>query len=248
MNSKLISYNLEFKQFGKEAILIEWPQEISETILLDIRYFVSEIKKNKLQYISDINFVYNSILVMYDSQQINFKTLKSILHNLYLKKKSTNNVSKFVWQIPVCYDEIYGLDLHFLAFEKQCTIEEIIKVHCSTNYLVYGIGFLPGFLYLGGLARELYQPRRVEPRLKVPKGSVGIGGTQTGIYPKNSPGGWQIIGKTPISVFNIKNERPIEIEPGDKIHFFSISMNEFEIIENKCKAGIYEIRKEILDG
>ncbi len=247
MNLKLSSYNLEFKQFGKDAILIEWPKEISEEILLDIRNFVFEIEKQKLQYIIDVNFVYYSLLITYDSGKVEYLDFKNVLNLLYFKRNSISNVTKFVWYIPVCYDEIFGFDLHFLAFEKKCTVKDIVTLHCSTNYVVYGIGFLPGFLYLGGLSEKLHYPRRIQPRLKVPMGSIGIGGTQTGIYPKNSPGGWQIIGKTPITIFNSNNKIPIEIKPGDEIRFLNISLNEFELIEKKCKAGNYELYKEILN-
>jgi inhibitor of KinA len=186
------------------------------------------------------------LLIIYKSSEIKFTDFKNELQSIY----EENNFSadeleknKTIWEIPVCYDVEFGIDLPFLSAEKKLSIKELISIHSNAIYTVYGIGFLPGFLYLGGLSEKLHHPRRDTPRLEVPKGAVAIGGNQTGIYPQISPGGWQIIGKTPISVFDAKRELPCLIKPGDEIKFKSISKDEFDIIKLDFSAEIYELKK-----
>jgi inhibitor of KinA len=247
MDSNLGEYKLVFKQFGESAILIEWPKKIDKNILLDIRQFVHKIEFTKIKYIIDVNFVYNSLLVVYDYNSITYKALKSILIKLYNNTDLVEKQQHVLWNIPVCYDEKFGIDLHLLASEKKSTVDVITKLHSSINYTVYGIGFLPGFLYLGGLPKELEFHRKSTPRINVLKGSVGIGGNQTGIYPQNSPGGWNIIGKTPISLFDINKENPVEVEPGDELKFYPISLKEFIEIEESFNNGFYNFKKEVLN-
>jgi inhibitor of KinA len=247
MNTNLGKYKLVFKQFGESAILIEWPKKIDKNILTDIRKFVQINEFNKLKYIIDINFVYSSLLINYDNYLIKYGTLKNTLIKMYNEADSFENKRQILWNIPVCYNEKFGVDLHLLTSKKKCSIEDIIELHASINYTVYGIGFLPGFLYLGGLPKKLQYPRKSTPRLKVSKGAVAIAGDQTGIYPQNSPGGWNIIGKTPISIFDINKVNPIEIQPGDEIKFYSISLKEFIEIEDSFNNGFYNFKKEVLN-
>ena len=241
------SFQLVYKQFGESAILIEWPKEISPEILYDISLFVSKIELEKNEVILELNFVYNSLLVMYNNDESNFNVLVNQLQSIYLKESIEKSIEKNLWEIPVCYDLEYGLDLKVLATEKKKSIEEIIARHCSLNYMVYGIGFLPGFLYLGGLNKELFFSRKKTPRLSVPKGSVGIGGNQTGIYPKISPGGWNILGRTPILLFDVKKDIPCEIQPGDLIRFEAISKEEFIEIEELQRNDLYQLEHSKYD-
>lgn len=236
------TFKLTYKPFGESAILIEWPQQISIDILDDIRNFSFKLKKRNIKHILEVNFVYSSLLVIYKYNNINYFDLKKELQFIYNKKLVENiNLKKTTWEIPVCYDIEFGIDLLYLSLQKKISVEEVISTHCSTYYTVYGIGFLPGFLYLGGLSKKLHLKRRNTPRLEVPKGAVAIGGNQTGVYPKNSPGGWHIIGKTPISIFNIKNSKPCLIIPGDNVKFNSISKEEFEQLKSKKEVTLKKI-------
>jgi len=237
---------LTYKPFGESAILIEWPQIISKEILNDIRVFVTKIELENSEYILELNFIYCSLLIIYNSKNSCFNEIKNSLEAVYENELAISVKSeKTVWHIPVCYSEEFGIDLAYLSSEKKLPVEKIILLHSSVHYTVYGIGFLPGFLYLGGLTEKLYFPRRNSPRLAVPKGSVAIGGNQTGVYPQSSPGGWQIIGNTPISLFDVKKETPCVITPGDEIRFNPISKEEFETIKIAQEAGNYEIKKVI---
>lgn len=239
---------MTYKPYGESAILIEWPQLISKEILKDIRFFVSEIERENSENILELNFVYCSLLIIYNSKNSCYCKIKHTLKSLYDNESVISVKSqKTLWHIPVCYNEEFGIDLAYLSSEKKLTVEKIISLHSSVDYTVYGIGFLPGFLYLGGLSEKLYFPRRNFPRLAVPKGAVAIGGNQTGIYPQNSPGGWHIIGNTPISLFDVNKETPCVITPGDEIRFNPITKEEFEVIKIAQEAGNYKLQRVIND-
>jgi inhibitor of KinA len=151
-----------------------------------------------------------------------------------------------LWQIPVCYHPSFGLDLEEMAAKKHCTVEEIIALHTGVSYLIYFIGFLPGFLYLGGLHATLHTPRIATPRIRVAKGSVGIGGAQTGVYPQNSSGGWNIIGKSPVNFFNTNNVAPIFAKPGDRIQFIPITLATFYEVEKEVANKTYTLKSSLL--
>ena len=140
-------------------------------------------------------------------------------------------------QIPVCYEEEFGKDLSKVADYTGLATQEVISLHTSPSYTVFAIGFLPGFPYLGGLPPELSVPRRSKPRLLVPKGAVGIGGTQTGIYPIESPGGWNLIGRTPLDLYDPNRANPFLLQAGDLLTFDKISSQQF-----------YEMKERITDN
>lgn len=135
--------------------------------------------------------------------------------------------------IPVCYEDDFALDLKELAKSKKMDKETIINIHSSAIYKVYMIGFVPSFAYLGGLDLQLASPRKATPRQKVPEGSVGIAGQQTGIYPLETPGGWQIIGRTPLKLFDVNRTQPSLLKSGDSVQFKPISKADFEKIHQK---------------
>ncbi len=131
-------------------------------------------------------------------------------------------------EIPVCYGGELGPDLDDVARTHGLAPEEVIRLHADADYLVYMIGFMPGFAYLGGLPERIATPRRKTPRTAVPAGTVGIGGRQTGVYPLVSPGGWNLIGRTPVKIFDIKRDEPTLLSTGDRVRFRPISRSEFD--------------------
>jgi inhibitor of KinA len=131
-------------------------------------------------------------------------------------------------EIPVCYGDDLGPDLDDVARIHNLTSEEVIELHSGAEYLVYMVGFMPGFAYLGGLPEQIATPRRKTPRTAVPAGAVGIGGRQTGVYPLVSPGGWNLIGRTPVKIFDIAREEPTLLATGDRVRFRPISRAQFE--------------------
>ncbi len=143
------------------------------------------------------------------------------------------NVKKYelsakVWELPVCYDPIFGRDLGSLALMHRMTANQLIELHSSVTYRLHFFGFLPGFMYLNGLPKELHTPRKAVPDRKVDEGSVAIGGAQTGIYPTESPGGWHLLGRCPIPLFNPEMNPPVWANPGDLIKFEPIGLEEME--------------------
>jgi inhibitor of KinA len=132
-----------------------------------------------------------------------------------------------VVEIPVCYGGTFGPDLEDVARAHEISADEVVRVHTSGDYLVYMVGFMPGFAYLGGLSPKLATPRRTTPRMVVPAGTVGIGGSQTGVYPLDSPGGWNLIGKTPLAVFDITRPQATLLATGDRVRFRAITETEF---------------------
>ena len=133
-------------------------------------------------------------------------------------------------EIPVCYGGEYGPDLDAVAQQHELTSDEVVRLHSGATYRVYMLGFAPGFAYLGGLPRSIATPRRDEPRTAVPAGTVGIGGNQTGIYPLTLPGGWQLIGRTPLRLFDAKREPPTLLTVGDLVTFRAIEQSEFDTL------------------
>ncbi len=233
---------LEYKTFGDKGILIVWEEKISPVIINNINAFKSVIVKNKGNQISDFIIGYNSLVLKYN-EIINFQAEIQELKIIYNELDNQNSIAKNLWKIPVCYDLEYGFDLSNMSKELRISKEEIIEKHNSVAYTVYFIGFLPGFLYLGGLDHTLELNRKSTPLLKVPKGSVAIGGKQTGIYPQESAGGWHIIGKTPINFFNLENDFPCFAKSGDQLKFESVSKQEFKKIELEISLGTYELSK-----
>ncbi|MDD2792609.1 MAG: 5-oxoprolinase subunit PxpB [Sediminibacterium sp.] len=219
---------------GDQALTIELGNTIEEpTNELVMRVF-HQLQKNPLPFVSDIIPAYSSITVVYQTAAIRkahpgqsaFERMKEALI-LRLQQTGDEDFKHRLVEIPVCYDPELGPDLAELATHAGISTNEVIQIHTATIYRVYMIGFLPGFAYLASVDPAIRMPRKLQPRPLVAAGSVGIAGEQTGIYPVNSPGGWQIIGQTPLSMLDVSQESPCLLEPGDRVRFYSISVEEF---------------------
>lgn len=243
-----MAFNLTYKPFGERSILIEWPSFIEEEILKDVIRFKINIAQNNIKHIVEIKHAYNSILISYDTVCRNFENKVNWLKNSYESLGFDNDSVSVLWKIPVCYDAVFGIDLEAISSEKKRSKEAIIKQHVQAVYTVYFIGFLPGFLYLGGLHESLNMPRKSTPRQQIEKGAVSIGGNQTGVYPMVSPGGWHIIGNSPIAFFNPKLKQPCFAKAGDKIVFEPISLEEHAAIKASVEAETYQIESEVWHG
>jgi inhibitor of KinA len=242
----LSDFKLQFKIYGNSSILIEWPKIISEDVLKNMLNFKDFLEKNYIKQNIHILSAYNSLLVSYNIGINNIYDEISYIKSWYLSFEGSNLNTTKLWKIPVCYDLDFGLDLEDISVQNKLSVAEIVKDHTSVKYRLYFVGFLPGFLYLGGLSETLHIPRKSVPRLHVDKGSVGIGGTQTGIYPNNSPGGWNIIGKTPINLFDSKVQNPCFAQCGDQIQFYSISKAEFAKLTTNIKSNSYTLENTIV--
>ncbi|WP_117883399.1 5-oxoprolinase subunit PxpB [Aureibaculum luteum] len=237
------AFRLTYKCYGKSAILIEWPSKIDKKICEDVILFKNKILNNSSKEVVQVINTYSSLTIMYDSTiNIIYDDILD-LKSLYQQEIDSEITKKYRWEIPVCYDAQFGIDLEEVGSENELTNREIIDLHLSPIYTVYFIGFLPGFLYLGGLDKRLHIPRKSNPRLRVEKGAVAIGGVQTGIYPSISAGGWYVIGNSPISFFNVKAKEPCFAKASDEIQFKSIGLSEYNKIQSEVVKGKYKLKK-----
>jgi inhibitor of KinA len=218
--------------YGDAAILISWQEEISVDILKIITAVDEKIQQE--DWVLETIPAYNSLTVIVS---ITIKPLAKAIATCEALLKSIDVQDQepaVLWELPVCYDKSLALDLDEVATQKEISAAEIIASHSAVTYTVHFFGFLPGFMYLGGLDDTLHTPRKAMPEMKVPKGAVAIGGKQTGIYPYESPGGWHIIGNCPIQLFDEHNTTPCFINPGDKVKFIPISLEDYENEKYEC--------------
>jgi inhibitor of KinA len=226
---------------GDSALTVTFGSSINEETNLKVLSLFSLLKQQGSPEIIDVIPAYASLTVIYDVFLIYrniksspytyiFKKVEELLEGLQIQNISTSKVV----DIPVCYDPSLGTDLPSIAKSRQLSTEDIVQIHTSTIYHVYMIGFLPGFSYMGKVDERIATPRKAVPDLKIPAGSVGIAGEQTGIYPLDSPGGWNIIGNTPLKMFNPKMDSPCLLQPGDKVRFKPITLDEY--FKTKAKS------------
>ncbi|RNC87068.1 MAG: 5-oxoprolinase subunit PxpB [Winogradskyella sp.] len=241
-----MKYQLKYRRFGPHSILIEWPSIIDRNVLNDVLNYKNSIIDLYIKEKVEIINTYNSILVDYDNtiDKINDEIFK--LKQIYSSLNSEDKQQKTLWEIPTCYDDEFGIDLEDISIAKKMSKSEIIELHSNTIYDVYFIGFLPGFLYLGGLDERLYFNRKSIPNLNVKRGSVAIGGQQTGIYPQNSPGGWHILGNSPVNFFNSEDPKPCFVKAGDMIKFVPISKHDYMDILKLSRENLYQPKSTLV--
>lgn len=232
---------------GLHAVLVEWPAQISQDVLKDVLLLKEGVENFYIKELVYVNSSYNSLLINYGFLEINLIDEIAIIDKIYAAQKAPVQRQGRLWKIPVCYDDCFALDLDAISSEKSMTKKDIISRHSQQIYTVYFIGFLPGFLYLGGMDKLLVTPRKQTPRLAIEKGAVAIGGHQTGVYPNASPGGWNIIGNSPINFFDVSKEMPCFAKAGDQIQFYPISLKAHGDIKILADAGVYHMENEAID-
>ena len=211
---------------GDAALYCDFGNEINkETNSIVIKYF-RNLQKINLKEITNITPSYNKLIISYDLSMTNFKNLKKKIENI--KIEDTDNLNSKIIKIPICLDKEFSLDLNRLSEKLKMNEEEIVKSFLKKNYFCYMTGFIAGMPFLGDLENKIRLQRLETPRVKVPKGSVGITEQFCNIYTFESPGGWNIIGNTPAKVFDKLNENnPIKINPGDTVNFYKINKEEY---------------------
>ena len=212
---------------GDRALTVELGNEIDEHINARIMGLISILSNERIRGIEEFVPSFCSVLIHYNPAVLSYQKMTEIVNRAFNVPFQEGTHHKRIVKIPVCYDREYGPDIDDVARHAGISTEEVIKIHTSTPYLVYMLGFQPGFPYLGGLDERIHTPRLETPRIKLEAGSVGIGGGQTGLYPMESPGGWRIIGVTPVRCYNPEKDMPIPYMAGDHIKFESITKEEF---------------------
>ena len=224
---------------GDCAVCVEFGNEISPEINEKIRAFKIAVEKEGIEGIVETVPTYRSLLVVYKPEVIRFKELTKKFDAIMDSMSGIQIPPPTVIEIPVLYGGEMGPDLENVASHNGKTPEEVIKIHTSEEYLIYMLGFIAGFPYLGGMSKEIATPRLKSPRVKIEGGSVGIAGEQTGIYPVASPGGWQLIGRTPLKLYDADREKPVLLEAGQYIKFRSVTEDEYRAIEKQVEDGTY---------
>ena len=226
-------------------ISVRFGHEIKAEINNKVHNLFKLLSNNSNIGIQDLIPSYNSVLIQYNPAELSLSNLNQLIEK-HLSELSSTESEQTIIDIPVLYGDKYGRDLDYVAEHNNLTTEQVIEIHSNTKYLVYMLGFTPGFPYLGGMDESISTPRLTTPRIVIPSGSVGIADKQTGIYPSESPGGWRIIGRTPLILFNYIQDPPSLIMPGDFIRFVPLkSMKEYESISELVKSNKFKPNKNI---
>ena len=220
-------------QFASDrSLLIKIGEAISRENHEKVLKLFFLLSASKVQGIQSIHPAYNSILITFDPCFVHPHQINEIITSLLQQENSVTIPESRIINIPVCYEDEFAMDILKVARYNSLTVDQVIQFHSQPEYLIYFLGFSPGFPYLGQMPKEISMPRLLTPRLKVPEGSVAIGGDQTGIYPVASPGGWNIIGRTPLTLFSPDKKEPTLLRMGDKIKFVPITKKEFQQLKN----------------
>ena len=232
---------LKFLSQGETGLVVEFGNAIDPAVNTRVHSLARRVAAECRNVVEAVVPTYRSFLIFFDPLLISRQELVAKIEKLASEPTDpkTAAVSKTVL-IPTLYGGEAGPDLEFVASHNQLTSAEVIQIHSSVPYRIYMIGFTPGFPYLGGMSEKIAAPRLKTPRTKIPAGSVGIAGTQTGLYPVESPGGWQLIGRTPLKVFNPRSEQPFLYSAGDFLQFQPVTAAEYAQISQDVDRGVYQ--------
>lgn len=224
-------FEAEISQISETSALVEFGKVISKEINKKVRTFCAYLDEYPFKGMIEYVPAFTSVSIIYNPLDVNsespYEVVKDILDKIISKLNFSSMDEENIVQIPVCYGGEFGQDIEHVAKINDITVDEVIKIHSQGKYLVYMIGFAPGFPYLGGMSEKISAPRRESPRTAIPAGSVGIAGMQTGVYPIETPGGWQLIGRTPLKMFDLNRNTKSLLKAGDIAKFYPISYEEY---------------------
>nr|WP_283244988.1 5-oxoprolinase subunit PxpB [Gehongia tenuis] len=224
---------IEILPCGDSAVTVEFENKISHKINHGVRDLKDAILEAHIPGVGEMIPTYRALMVQYDPCQISYPELvHRIVHLHGSTGKKAASPAKTI-EIPVLYGGKYGPDLADVAQYHHISMEDVVRIHTRPKYLIYMLGFTPGFPYLGGMSKKIATPRLETPRTRIAAGSVGIAAQQTGLYPIDSPGGWRIIGRTPLKLYDPLRENPILLEASQYIKFRAINEQEFLAIQQR---------------
>lgn len=230
--------DIQMKPLGESAITVQFGTEISPFINKKVKALALKLQHESFSGFIECTPAFASVTVFFDpfivkqaygeKEKSSFQIVRAILEQALETLVENEESAPRIIEIPVCYGGDFGPDLDFVAAHNQLSADEVIHLHASARYPVYMIGFAPGFPYLGGLSEKINAPRHPSPRTSIPAGSVGIAGSQTGVYPISTPGGWQLVGRTPMALFRPDRDQPSVLSAGDIVKFVPITREEYD--------------------
>lgn len=234
--------NFTCKPAGDQAVLVEFENIIAKDTNARVRNLASLVEKETSTGFGEVILGYRTLLIHYDPVRLSYEqVVKRLKQWGEMDHNSISSASRTV-RVPVLYGGEWGPDLNDVAVHNNLSPEEVISIHSGGEYLVYFLGFTPGYPFMGGMSEKISTPRLPSPRVSIPAGSVGIAGNQTGIYPVKSPGGWRLIGRTPLKLYDPEREKPFLFESGDIVRFEVITYEEFIEIEEQNELSIFTLQ------
>ena len=232
--------SLKFLSQGESGLVVEFGDAIDPAVNTRVHALARQVVAECGNVVEAVIPTYRSFLIFFDPLLVSRQELIARINTLASAPANSTAAAVKTVLIPTLYGGEAGPDLEFVASHNQLSPNEVVQIHSSTPYRIYMLGFTPGFPYLGGMSEQIAAPRLKTPRTKIPAGSVGIAGTQTGLYPVESPGGWQLIGRTPLQVFNPRSEQPFIYSAGDFLQFQPVTAAEYELIRQDVERGVYQ--------
>jgi inhibitor of KinA len=232
---------------GDSAVVVEFGDRVERALSERVLRLSANVRAANIRGVLETVPTYRSLMVLHDPLTIETRRLIAELEALVHASATEAKMAR-LWHIPACYGEAHAPDLGDVAARTGLTEADIVQRHSSIVFHVYMLGFVPGFPYMGDLPAALVLPRRTDPRVKVPAGSVAIAAGQTAIYPVESPGGWHLIGATPVRLFDVRSPRPALLAPGDKVQFTRVTSAEFEEIRAAVNANAYHVACETVSA
>jgi len=233
-----------FLPAGDTAIVVEFGDRIDRSVNDRVLRLSAQVRAANLPGVVETVPTFRSLMVHYDPLVSDSASLIAAIEKL-LDSGGEENAPRKLWRIPACYAESHAPDLSEVAQRTGLSTEEVVRLHRDTRFHVYMIGFVQGYPYMGDVPRALVLPRRPDPRMRVPAGSIAIAAGMTAIYPIESPGGWHLIGATPIRLFDPRSLRPALLSPGDAVQFEPVSAHEFDTIRTAVAADEYSVPCEM---
>jgi len=227
---------IKVKISSDRSVSVEFANEISVRINREIRAFMMLLGDAEILGIVEVVPTYRAVLIHYEPDVLPYDELIRHIYEIIEKTKDIDIPRSEVVEVPVCYGGEYGPDIATVAKNAGISEKKVIEIHTQPAYLIYMLGFTPGFAYMGGMNKKIATPRLSSPRVRLEAGSVGIAGEQTGIYPIASPGGWQLIGRTPLVLFDPKAENPFLFKAGQRVRFYPITEQEYLNIKKEQEA------------